>query len=167
MSENCNCGHHHDHEEKPLNKYEQALSKYRTNISDEEVRNAVKQIIAEKVHENDNLEVKKFLMGSVELTTLKTTDSEESVLAFTEKVNQFDEAYPDLPHVATICVYPCFAKTVSESLEVDGFWILGTISRHSYQLSNSFRCSSRMTSAFFRFSMTCSLRTSTWKSSMS
>ena len=123
MTDNCNCGHHHDHEhreERPLNKYEQALSKYRTNISDEEVRNAVKKIIAEKVHENDNPEVKKFLMGSVELTTLKTTDSEESVLAFTEKVNQFDEAYPDLPHVATICVYPCFAKTVSESLEVDG-----------------------------------------------
>ena len=120
MSENCNSGHHHDHEERPLNKYEQALSNYRTNISDEEVRNAVKKIIAEKVHENDNPEVKKFLMGSVELTTLKTTDSEESVLAFTEKVNQFDEAYPDLPHVATICVYPCFAKTVSESLEVDG-----------------------------------------------
>ena len=120
MSENCNCGHHHDHEEEPLNKYEQALCKYRTNISDEEVRNAVKQIIAEKVHENDNLEVKKFLMGSVELTTLKTTDSDDSVLAFTERVNQFDEAYPDLPHVATICVYPCFAKTVSESLEIDG-----------------------------------------------
>ena len=120
MSENCNCGHNHDHEERPLSIYEQALSKYRTNISDEEVRNAVKQIIAEKVHENDNLEVKKFLLGSVELTTLKTTDSEESVLAFTEKVNEFDEAYPNLPHVATICVYPCFAKTVSESLEVDG-----------------------------------------------
>ena len=120
MSENCNCGHHHDHEERPLSKYEQALSKYRTNISDDEVRNAVRQIIAEKVHENDTTEVKKFLLGSVELTTLKTTDSEDSVLAFTEKVNKFDETYPDLPHVATICVYPCFAKTVSESLEVDG-----------------------------------------------
>ena len=120
MSENCNCGHHHDHEERPLSKYEQALSKYRTNISDDEVRNAVRQIIAEKVHENDTTEVKKFLMGSVELTTLKTTDSEDSVLAFTEKVNKFDETYPDLPHVATVCVYPCFAKTVSESLEVDG-----------------------------------------------
>ena len=120
MSENCNCGHHHDHEERPLSKYEQALSKYRTNISDDEVRNAVRQIIAEKVHENDTTEVKKFRLGSVELTTLKTTDSEDSVLAFTEKVNKFDETYPDLPHVATICVYPCFAKTVSESLEVDG-----------------------------------------------
>ena len=102
------------------NKYEKALSLYNCEVSDEEVRDAVRKIIAEKVHENDNLEVKKFLMGSVELTTLKTTDSEDSVLAFTERVNQFDEQYPELPHVATICVYPCFAKTVSETLEVDG-----------------------------------------------
>ncbi len=102
------------------NKYEKALSLYNCEVSDEEVRDAVRKIIAEKVHENDNLEVKKYLMGSVELTTLKTTDSEDSVLAFTERVNQFDEQYPELPHVATICVYPCFAKTVSETLEVDG-----------------------------------------------
>src|SRR5574344_2512096 len=102
------------------NKYEKALSLYNCEVSDEEVRDAVRKIIAEKVEENENLEVKKFLMGSVELTTLKTTDSEDSVLAFTERVNQFDEQYPELPHVATICVYPCFAKTVSETLEVDG-----------------------------------------------
>jgi len=102
------------------NKYEKALSLYNCELSDEEVREAVRKIIAEKVPQNDTLEVKKFLMGSVELTTLKTTDSEESVMAFTERVNQFDEQYPDLPHVATICVYPCFAKTVAESLEVDG-----------------------------------------------
>ena len=89
-------------------------------MTDEQVREAVKKIIAEKVPQNDTLEVKKFLMGSVELTTLKTTDSEESVMAFTERVNAFDEQYPELPHVATICVYPCFAKTVSETLEVDG-----------------------------------------------
>ena len=102
------------------NKYEAALAKYNCDLNDEEVKAAVKKIIAEKVPENDTLEVKKFLMCSVELTTLKTTDSDESVLAFTERVNQFDETYPDLPHVATICVYPCFAKTVSETLEVEG-----------------------------------------------
>ena len=102
------------------NKYEKALSLYNCELSDEEVREAVRKIIAEKVPQNDTLEVKKFLMGSVELTTLKTTDSEESVMAFTERVNQFDEQYPDLPHVATICVYPCFAKTVADTLEVDG-----------------------------------------------
>lgn len=105
---------------KTTNKYEAALAKYNCNLIDDDVKAAVKKIIAEKVPENDTLEVKKFLMGSVELTTLKTTDSEESVMAFTERVNKFDEQYPDLPHVATICVYPCFAKTVSETLEVDG-----------------------------------------------
>ena len=118
--------HHHEHEhhhhvEMPTkSKYEEALAKYNLDITDEEVKAAVKQIITEKVHENDTPEVKRFLMGSVELTTLKTTDSDESVLAFTERVNQFENEYPDLPHVATICVYPRFAKVVSETLEVEG-----------------------------------------------
>ena len=102
------------------NKYEEALAKYNCEINDKEVAEAVRKIIAEKVPQNDTPEVKRFLMGSIELTTLKTTDSDESVLAFTERVNQFAHEYADLPHVATICVYPCYAKTVSESLEVEG-----------------------------------------------
>ena len=101
-------------------KYEQVLEKYDTNLNDADIQTAVRKIIAEKVHENDTLEVKKFLFGSIELTSLKTTDSDESILAFTERVNDFDNEYPDLPHVATICVYPCHAKIVSESLEVEG-----------------------------------------------
>ena len=106
--------------EAEFSKYEQALKKYNLQINDNDVKTAVEKIIAEKVPENDTKEVKKFLMGSVELTSLSTTDSEESILRFTEKVNQFEAAYPDLPHVATICVYPCFAKIVSESLEIEG-----------------------------------------------
>lgn len=117
--EHCGCGHEHHHTT-PKSKVEQVLSKYNCNISDEEVAAAVKKIITEKVPENDTLDVKKFLFGSIELTTLKTTDSDESVLAFTERVNQFESVYPDLPHVATICVYPCFAKVVSETLEIEG-----------------------------------------------
>ena len=96
------------------------MGKYRLDLDDAAVSEAVRTRIAEKAHENDTPEVKRFLMGSIELTTLKTTDSETSVLAFTERVNDFDSHYPDLPHVATICVYPCFASVVSQSLEVDG-----------------------------------------------
>ncbi|MBQ0020362.1 MAG: deoxyribose-phosphate aldolase [Bacteroidales bacterium] len=103
-----------------MNKYEEVLSQYNTQLNDEKIKAEVAKIIEKRVPENDTLAVKKFLMGSVELTTLKTTDSEESVLAFTEKVNQFEDAYPDLPHVATICVYPCYAGIVSQSLEVEG-----------------------------------------------
>ena len=120
MTDNHNDHGHHHHDAPRMSKYEEALSKYDTKIAADDVRAAVKKLIAEKVHENDTPEVKRFLMGSIELTTLKTTDSDESVLAFTERVNAFDDAYPDLPHVATICVYPCFAQTVSQSLEVEG-----------------------------------------------
>ena len=107
-------------EVKELSKYEQALSKYNVELDDTAVKAAVRDIIANKVSENDTLEVKKFLFGSIELTTLKTEDSDTSVMAFTERVNAFDNEYPDMPHVATICVYPCFAEIVKDSLEVEG-----------------------------------------------
>ncbi|MDY3099702.1 MAG: deoxyribose-phosphate aldolase [Bacteroidaceae bacterium] len=101
-------------------KYEQALSQYNTQLDDAKIAAQVAQLIEEKVAENNTPEVKKFLMGSIELTTLKTTDSEESVMRFTERVNDFDNDYPALPHVATICVYPRFASVVSETLQVEG-----------------------------------------------
>ena len=110
------CGHHHEE----TNKYLDMLALYNTKLNDAEVSEAVRKIIAEKVHENDNDDVKRFLFGSIELTSLKTTDSDESILAFTERVNQFDSAYPDMPHVATICTYPCYASIVSQTLEVEG-----------------------------------------------
>ncbi|WP_306571574.1 deoxyribose-phosphate aldolase [Segatella buccae] len=107
-----------------VDKYVATLQKYNTNIKDEEVKAAVEKIIAEKVPENDTPEVKKFLLGSVELTSLRTTDNEENILAMVEKVNRFAKEYPELPHVATICTYPNFAKLVSESLEVDGVQVV-------------------------------------------
>lgn len=123
-SETNQCNHEHhdccDHHHEESNKYLDMLALYNTKLNDAEVSEAVRKIIAEKVHENDNDDVKRFLFGSIELTSLKTTDSEESILAFTERVNQFDSAYPNMPHVATICTYPCYASIVSESLEVSG-----------------------------------------------
>lgn len=110
----------HQKKASDISKYEQALSLYDTNIDEKQVQEAVKSIIAQKVIENDNPEVKRFLLGSVELTSLKTTDTEERILAMTEKVNEFANSYPTLPHVAAICVYPAFTELVSNSLEVDG-----------------------------------------------
>lgn len=101
-------------------KYEQALEKYNTEVDENAIKEAVRTLIGSKVAENDNTEVKKFLLGSVELTSLHTTDTEEGILAMTEKVNKFSETFPTLLHVAAICVYPVFTELVSNSLEVDG-----------------------------------------------
>ena len=105
---------------KEQTKYEQALSQYNCELNDADIKAKVREIIATKVPENDTLDVKKFLFGSIELTTLTPTDSDVSVMAFTERVNAFDNEYPNLPHVATICVYPCFAEIVKDTLEVEG-----------------------------------------------
>ena len=99
---------------------EKALSLYNLDITDEQVKAAVKKIIEEKVPQNDTEEVKRFMFGSIELTTLTTLDSDESVLKLVEKVNQFAQEYPAMPHVATVVTYPRFAKLVSQSLEVEG-----------------------------------------------
>ena len=44
-------------------------------------------------------------------------------MAFTEKVNEFDDKYPDLKNVAAICVYPNFAKIVNDTLQVENVGI--------------------------------------------
>lgn len=122
MSENCNCGcgeHHHHHHAEEESKYDYVLKEYTAAMSDAEVAAKVKEIIDTKVAGNNTPEVKRFLFNCIDLTTLKCTDSEESVLAFTERVNEFDDRYPDLENVAAICVYPNFAKIVSQSLEVE------------------------------------------------
>ena len=100
----CNCGHeHHDHEEMQ-SKYTLALSKYNTHLYDDEIMEKVNQLINKHIDENNTLEVKKRLFNCIDLTTLKCTDTEESVMKFTEKVNEFVDKYPDLDN-GIACVY--------------------------------------------------------------
>lgn len=102
-----------------INKYEEALSKFNTCLNDNEISKRTQGIIEKHLKENNTLEVKKLLFNCIDLTTLKCTDSEESVMKFTQKVNEFDDLHPDLKNVAAICVYPNMAEIVSTTLEVD------------------------------------------------
>ena len=111
----CDCEHNEDDHE--LSKYEQVFKMYDVNIDDKSIKRQTTTLLAERVKENDNPEVKKFLFNSIELTTLKTTDNYESVLSLIEKVNDFDTQYPELGHVATVCVFPNFAGLCHDTLE--------------------------------------------------
>ncbi|MCQ2131775.1 MAG: deoxyribose-phosphate aldolase [Bacteroidaceae bacterium] len=114
--EHCGCGHHH-HAEMTESKIQQAFEKYNLELDDEQVRREVEVLLKNHLQENNTTAVKKFLLNSVELTTLKTTDSDDSVMKFVEKVNKFDDEYPELGHVATVCVYPCYAQVCHDTLE--------------------------------------------------
>ena len=99
------------------NKYNKILSQYNLELDDQQIKRQVEILLKDHLQENNTKDVKKFLLNSVELTTLQTTDSEDSVLKFVEKVNKFDDIYPDFGHVATVCVYPNFARICHETLE--------------------------------------------------
>lgn len=105
--------------EATLNKYEAALSKYDTRMDDAQVAAETAEIIEKHLPENDTPEVKKFLFHCIDLTTLRTEDSDQSVMRFAKQVNRFDEEFPQLQNVAAICVYPNYAEIVRATLEVD------------------------------------------------
>ena len=100
-------------------KYDAALGKYNTNLNDADIKAQVATLIEKKLPANNTEEVKKLLFNCIDLTTLNSSDSDESVMKFTERVNRFDEEFPELKNVAAICVYPNFAQVVKDTLEVE------------------------------------------------
>ena len=109
-----------DVHEHPQSKYDQALAHYDLHLHDDQVADSVRKLLDQHKSDYDTPDVRLQLLGSLELTSLKVTDSAESILALTERVNAFADDNPDLPHLAAVCVYPNFAQIVSQSLQADG-----------------------------------------------
>ena len=97
--------------------YSNILNQYAPAMSAEQVAEVVAQAKAAAA-KNENVEVYKFCLSAIDLTPLTCNDSVESVTEFAKKTVTFSEAYPDVPNVASICVYPSFVETVG--LAVDG-----------------------------------------------
>lgn len=104
--------------EPTTDKFSQAFSKYNMNVDSSWVKSVIEKAKKEILSGGDKETLKK-IFSCIDLTTLKPTDNEDTVLAFVEKVNKMEDNYPDIPSVASICVYPCFAQIVSRSLEVE------------------------------------------------
>lgn len=100
-------------------KYHDQVAASKVTTDDSFVAEQVQKILADHADENKNIDTYKFLLNTVDLTTLKATDSPRSVADFVERVNAFDEKYPELRNVAAICTYPNFAQVVRTVLEVD------------------------------------------------
>lgn len=99
-------------------KYRDTIAASNVVADDEKVKTAVAKLLADHLDENKNQDVYKFLFNAIDLTTLNSTDSPQSVARFVERVNAFEEEYGELKNVAAICVYPCFAQVVRSVLEV-------------------------------------------------
>lgn len=101
-----------------MNKYEQTLAQYFTELDDATVQMEVEKIVRDNYEKYNNVEVYKQLFNCIDLTTLRSEDYTDSVARFTQRVNDFENEHGDMPNVAAICVYPNYAGTVRMNLEV-------------------------------------------------
>lgn len=99
-------------------KYRDTIAASSVVADDEKVKAAVAKILGDHLEENKNRDVYKFLFNTIDLTTLNSTDTPQSVSKLVERVNAFDEDFGELKNVAAICVYPCFAQVVRSVLDV-------------------------------------------------
>lgn len=102
-----------------MDRYHQAIAGSKVTEDDAVVAAEVLKI-KEKAAEYATQDVYRFLFGTIDLTTLSSEDSQRSVARFTQRVNDFDNDYPQFGHVAAICVYSNFAEVVSTTLDVPG-----------------------------------------------
>ena len=94
------------------------LNKYAYTPNKEAIGRSIEMIAANM----DNIateQVYKDCFSMMDLTTLKTDDTPASVVKLVDKVNVFQELYPEWPLPASVCIYSNFASTVKEARKKD------------------------------------------------
>lgn len=102
-----------------MDRYKKVIDESNVPVDKDFIKKELEKI-SEKLPELATQEVYAKIFRSIDLTTLNTTDSENSVSAFVRRVNDFDNEYPQYPNVAAVCVFSNFAALVKSVLEVTG-----------------------------------------------
>jgi deoxyribose-phosphate aldolase len=84
---------------------------FNTSVTDQ-----INQIIAQPLSISNETEVHQLIFSCIDLTTLEGSDTSEKVEDMCQTVLDL-EGRNNIPNVAAICVYPTFAKIVSERLK--------------------------------------------------
>ena len=98
-------------------KFEELFSTYGCDlITDEIVKKELEKILSEHFEENNTTDVYKQCFNCIDLTSLKETDTEDEIRTMVQKVNDFEENFPNTPNVGAICVFPSMVSTVKSTL---------------------------------------------------
>ena len=94
------------------------LTKYGYAPNQEAMSRAL-DLIAANLDKVASEQVYKDCFSMMDLTTLKTDDTPASVTKLVNKVNAFQQSYPEWPLPASVCVYPNFAAVVNKERACD------------------------------------------------
>ena len=99
-----------------MDKYQEVFNKYATPLPDAKIAEQVNALLEKKYQANFTPEVLKTIHGCIDLTSLTSLDSKESIWNLVDSVNDFEGTRPDVPNVAAICTFPLFVDTVKQAL---------------------------------------------------
>lgn len=99
-----------------MSKFIDLFNEYDCELNDEAVKVDIEDILKADFAANNTIDVYKTCLSLIDLTSLNGTDTTAEITAMVEKVNGFNEAYPLLPNVAAICVYPAMVPVVKACL---------------------------------------------------
>ena len=85
---NCSCGHDHDHDhDDQMDKYHEAFTKFEPVAADSKITETVNALVEKYYKENFTPEVLKQIHGCIDLTSLTSIDTKESIWKLVDKVN--------------------------------------------------------------------------------
>ena len=91
------------------------FSDFKMTVDSDEVKSLLEKIKASLPSSGDKALLKK-IFSLIDLTTLSERDNIENITQLCEKVNTLADAYPSMPSVAAICIYPEMVQVVKEHL---------------------------------------------------
>lgn len=80
----------------------------------------INRITSRSIKKEAKIQGLKMALNMIDLTTLEGADTEKKVMHLCNKAQHLHDAYPDLPTVAAVCVYPNFVKTAKAQLKGSG-----------------------------------------------
>lgn len=96
------------------------LEGYTPSFNFENIEEEIAKITSSNAGMISDKDTLKQILNCIDNTTLKETDSTESVIEFLKKVNNHSQENPDIPNVAAVCLFPVFAPTAKEYLKAEG-----------------------------------------------
>ena len=91
--------------------YTRTLQRFGDGSSRAEVTRTLERI-APYVETNRRDEIYRRCFGALDLTSLNPEDTKLGIEKLTRKVVEFPTHFPDMPQVASLCVFPAFVETV-------------------------------------------------------
>ncbi len=91
------------------------FSDFNMSVDPDEVNSLLDKIKA-NIPTTEDKDLLKKIFSLIDLTTLSERDNIKNVTLLCEKVNMLSDAYPSMPPVAAICIYPEMVQVVKEHL---------------------------------------------------